>query len=284
MKKIGSRHTLLATAVTAALVSSAFAAPAAKPMIGTDAPAPMAAPLSLLKRFAANTKGRDFVVGDLHGCRTMLDALLVQIGFDKEVDRLFATGDLGDRGPDSIGCFMLLKEKRFFSVAGNHEELLLRAATDPHFDWALWVAHGGAWATTVDKDQLLELAELVSDMPLCIVVGEGAARFNVIHAEFYGPDEALEDVLENIDTSAPVPASLTWGRALVKGEVDPVCQEGLSLTFSGHSIVEQVSRVGNQIMIDTGAFKAARSGDHSTNCLTIIEPKTARVWRSQPLQ
>lgn len=37
----------------------------------------------------ANTTGRDFIVGDLHGCRGMLDTLLEYAGFDASQDRLF---------------------------------------------------------------------------------------------------------------------------------------------------------------------------------------------------
>lgn len=275
------KHSRMSQSIATALMAAALATPAVAAPAPAAPPAIGAAPLTLLMRYPANTKGRDFVCGDLHGCRAMFDALLIRMGFDKEVDRMFCTGDLGDRGPDSLGCYALLDEPWFHSVAGNHEEMLLRAATEPNFDWQWWVANGGLWATKLEKAQLLELADKVSNMPLAIVVGDGAGRFNVIHGEFYGPDEALEDVLENIDTQSPVPLSLTWGRDMAEGKVDPACQEGLSLTFSGHTVVENVSRMGNQIYIDTGAYKAERRGDHSTYALTAIEPKTATVWRSQ---
>lgn len=36
-----------------------------------------------------NTQGRDFIVGDLHGCRAVLDALLAHVGFDGSRDKLF---------------------------------------------------------------------------------------------------------------------------------------------------------------------------------------------------
>jgi hypothetical protein len=51
----------------------------------------------MIERHAANGRGRDFIVGDLHGCRAMLDALLVHVGFDPDRDRLFSVGDLMDR-------------------------------------------------------------------------------------------------------------------------------------------------------------------------------------------
>lgn len=47
------------------------------------------------------TDGRDFVVGDVHGEFPTLESLLAQVGFAPERDRLFALGDLVDRGPRS---------------------------------------------------------------------------------------------------------------------------------------------------------------------------------------
>jgi hypothetical protein len=73
----------------------------------------------------ANVEGRDFVVGDLHGCFDELARLLTFVKFDPNRDRLFSTGDLIDRGPRSEDCLALLKKKWFYPVLGNHEDLLL---------------------------------------------------------------------------------------------------------------------------------------------------------------
>ena len=47
-----------------------------------------------------NALGRDFAVGDVHGCFTRLQQGLDQLGFDPTRDRLFSVGDLVDRGPE----------------------------------------------------------------------------------------------------------------------------------------------------------------------------------------
>ncbi|MBK8993858.1 MAG: metallophosphoesterase [Gammaproteobacteria bacterium] len=73
-----------------------------------------------------NRRGRDFVVGDLHGYLGALQDALARAGFDPGCDRLFSTGDLIDRGPDSPGCAALLGEPWFYAVRGNHEDMLLR--------------------------------------------------------------------------------------------------------------------------------------------------------------
>lgn len=77
------------------------------------------------KKIGPNVEGRDFIIGDLHGCYDELLKLLVHVQFDQSKDRLFSTGDLLDRGPKSAECMELLNEPWFHCVLGNHEEILM---------------------------------------------------------------------------------------------------------------------------------------------------------------
>ena len=61
----------------------------------------MKEPYRAVHRYPRNDSGRDFVVGDLHGCFAQLRAELEARHFDPQRDRLFAVGDLVDRGPQS---------------------------------------------------------------------------------------------------------------------------------------------------------------------------------------
>ena len=66
------------------------------------------------------TDGRDFVVGDVHGEFPTLEALLAQIGFAPERDRLFALGALVDRGPRSTDALAWMETGRIaLSVRGS---------------------------------------------------------------------------------------------------------------------------------------------------------------------
>lgn len=58
-------------------------------------------PNTLFHWLTINERGRDFVVGDIHGHAALLDCLLDRVRFDPASDRLFALGDLIDRGPQS---------------------------------------------------------------------------------------------------------------------------------------------------------------------------------------
>ena len=50
---------------------------------------------------AQNTLGRDFVVGDIHGCFSTVEHALAALDCDLSRDRLFSVGDLIDHGARS---------------------------------------------------------------------------------------------------------------------------------------------------------------------------------------
>ena len=76
-----------------------------------------------------NTQGRDFFVGDIHGCFYLLSQALDYVGFDTTSDRLFSTGDLIDRGEFSEEVIHWLNQPYFYAIRGNHEQVLLDAVS-----------------------------------------------------------------------------------------------------------------------------------------------------------
>ena len=72
------------------------------------------------------TAGRDFVVGDVHGEFETLEAMLASVRLRPGRDRLFALGDLVDRGPRSADALAWTENGQIeLSVRGNHEQMLL---------------------------------------------------------------------------------------------------------------------------------------------------------------
>lgn len=64
---------------------------------------------------------RRIFVGDIQGCREELERLLAEVRFDPDSDRLYAVGDIINRGPDSAGTVRLLRSLEAIVVLGNHE-------------------------------------------------------------------------------------------------------------------------------------------------------------------
>jgi len=64
-------------------------------------------------RLGRNEKGRDFVVGDIHGAFDLVIDAMKAVNFDPEADRLLSVGDLIDRGAGSHRCAAFLTRWRF---------------------------------------------------------------------------------------------------------------------------------------------------------------------------
>jgi len=222
--------------------------------------------VTAVQHHAVNRAGRDFVVGDLHGCVDALRYLLREVSFDPACDRLFSVGDLIDRGTQSEEALALLDKPWFHAVLGNHEDTLC-AVAEGRLRRQWWYGIGGTWAAQLSDERLRDYAQRLCRLPLARVIGSGDGRFNVLHAEFFGTDADLDAG----EFSADERQQLLWGRQLAMGNGDPDRQRGLSLTYCGHTPMRSIQQIGAQVFIDTGAFGPGGK-------LTMVEARKPQRW------
>lgn len=265
--------------------------------------------VNIAKKLPSNINGNDYVIGDIHGMVHQVDLLLKEVKFNESVDRLFLVGDLADRGPNSIDSLSLLLRPYVHAVMGNHEELLLCTVwgyltkeiipyyfecepSDLYYNGGDWFFQGKM--TYAGFEDLIKYNELFYDiliaaskLPLVLSVGEGSDRFNITHSEFNGnwTDEKIDQLPEELpilDASKGKLCLSTWDRSIFdKGSFEglPLIREGLSTTFTGHTIGSLVRKAYSHVCMDTGAFLSLHclnegSDAYSQFGLSIINART----------
>lgn len=207
-------------------------------------------------RAKMNTAGRDFAVGDIHGCYDKLMVALDDVGFDRKVDRLFAVGDLVDRGRQNEQVVELLQEPWFYSVLGNHDQMLLDAVSNPEDDFYAihHIQNGGAWYYGLPTDQQKDIVTLLEGLPTAIEVMTKYGRVGIVHAQVLGNDwDAMVDSIELGGNAGKYATQIAlWSRQKVTAG-DTTKVRGVHHVYVGHTVVTAPVILGNVTYTDTGA-------------------------------
>ncbi len=213
------------------------------------------------------------VIGDVHGCRSELEALLAELGYQIERDdgravgarhpdhrRVVFVGDLVDRGPDTPGVLRLamgmVVAGTAIAVPGNHENKLLRALRGRN----VRVGHGLAES----------LAQLAAELPEFRAAVETFLDGLVSHYVFDGGNlvVAHAGLTERLQgrASRRVREFCLYGQTT--GETDeyglpvryPWAQEyrGRAMVLYGHTPVPVPEWVNNTLCLDTGCVFGGR--------------------------
>ncbi|WP_258314349.1 metallophosphoesterase [Klebsiella variicola] len=176
-----------------------------------------------------------WVVGDLHGCHTLLMNELERVRFDPLCDLLISVGDLIDRGAENVECLELIAMPWFMAVRGNHEQMMLDGLSSSG-NVNHWLANGGGWFFNLDYDKerlAIALAHLVAGLPLIIEVMTEGKRVVVCHADYPHNEYAY---------GRPVDAEqVIWNRERVSAAQDGIVNEisGADLFIFGHTPAHQ---------------------------------------------
>ena len=259
-----------------------------------------------------NTRGRDLVIGDLHGHFDTLENALVQLGFNAHTDRLFSVGDLIDHGPRSEAALEWIRDAKIASVRGNHEQLMIdtlalergelhksgrsRQWLDCGADW--WFGFDGVdeagwpkWHDTDHNERRAEWLAALHTVPYARSIETAAGTVGIVHTmpDYYQDwDRLREDLYRQAEeakehdarfvTGAQTPIGILWQRPDVETErrdAPELCapMAGITLALIGHT-PEPSPRWNrrNVLCIDTGVHIDADGYGH----LTIAEVQTGQ--------
>lgn len=212
--------------------------------------------------FPPNENGKDFVVGDIHGCYYELLQKLGEVEFNHITDRLFAVGDLIDRGSHSEECLRLVNESWFFSVIGNHEEMMRAAYRHPdrYEMWRahkLWLSNGGQWVDGYSNGQIEGLLDIIDTLPVFLNINHKSGnKVGICHAQ--PPTEDWDDIAYGLNDTEITRAM--WGRTIINTKPIGYKCNNIDLTVHGHTPREKITKVGNSIFIDLGVYKGGEVG------------------------
>lgn len=212
----------------------------------------MTEPYQPIRKFARNTSGRDYVVGDIHGEFVLLEKALDECGFDGRRDRLFSVGDLIDRGRDSPASLAWLAKPWFHAILGNHEAMALDAVDDPDtFFW--WTrVNGGQWWLEQDEELRRRMLEALAALPLAIEVETSTGPVGLVHADV-PVGVAWDRFMDRLASGeARAREVALWGRSRARGSAGGEV-EGVARIYCGHTPVDSPRVADNVYFIDTGA-------------------------------
>ena len=256
---------------------------------------------NLQPRLDPNDRGRDLVVGDVHGHFATLRRALAELQVG-EHDRVFSLGDLVDRGPDSFEAKDWIAgpklPTRFHVVLrGNHEQMMLEALLEgpprrrrmwDDNAWSLWEMNGGGWWKPRSPSHGAKAwIDVLSPLPFCPQVDTSFGPVGLVHACPVWPSwEELEAKLPgDRDENHLTRERALWSRVR-HGHVQPELGEtgeehlgpveGVRCVVTGRTPRPAPVWHENVLAIDTGVHIDDRGYGHLT--IARIDAKEIETW------
>ena len=224
-----------------------------------------------LPRFARNELGRDFAVGDIHGCFSDLDRGLKSIGFDPSVDRLFCVGDLVDRGPESAQVLQWLDKPWFHSICGNHDFMTWRSALGIPYQEVDHLTYGGTWLQEISGAERSKLGRRLHALPLALEVETTLGLVGLVHADCPFDDwrEMQTVSWSSIDQAGAIAECCLWSIERYERQYAGLVRN-VRAVVHGHMVVRYPKVLGNVHFIDTGGGKPG-------GCFSFLELESLKA-------
>lgn len=224
---------------------------------------------------------RVYAIGDIHGRRDCLDALLVKIADDNTARGAAQTsivflGDFVDRGPESRGVIergmqlAATRECRF--LMGNHEEVFIKAWEGDLASARLFHRIGGR--ETLLSYGVNEATYDAADFEKLVdLLGTHVPAEHIAFLRRFDDTYAAGDYLfvhAGIRPGRPIdeqdPSDMRWIRDRF---LDDTRDHGMMIVH-GHTVTPEVENLPNRIGIDTGAYASGK--------LTALGLEGAERW------
>ena len=217
-------------------------------------------------------RGRDFVIGDIHGCFGTVEHALAELEYDAGRDRLISVGDLIDHGTRSTEALEWIQRRFTAVIRGNHEQMMLEwlwSGARLHTEAAVWRTHWSSWWFPMTNPYEVRKAwfEALAQLPFAATLHTERGRIGVVHGQAYdGPGMDWDTLCRRIAQRPRGQDSVTpgdyayaalWARPKVRRETPdetlPAGVTDLALLLHGHDAGPiPVWTARRALCIDTG--------------------------------
>lgn len=211
-----------------------------------------------------NEEGRDFVMGDIHGCFDLVEKAMEKAGFDKTRDRLICVGDTINRGPYSLACLEFIGQPWFFAVRGNHEQYFIDAYEQGGMTFPRdKITQDNEWLSPLPHHIIDLLYQKFKSLPVIIEAQTSKGKTGIVHADI--PKKQSWQTFKNKITAGKKKAfnaAVTGRMRITDGVTKKVA--GVERVFLGHTpLKEGPVQLGNCFFIDCGAVYRASGKEHT---------------------
>ena len=209
-----------------------------------------------VQTFSKNNKGKDFVVGDIHGRYDELMSSLDEVHFDFTCDRLFSVGDLVDRGSQHKEVVKLINEDWFWPVRGNHDQFIIDQFNDERVllwqyrDYSAAEVHQrleGQWFAELSNDEQVWFYNQLKGLPYLIEVEIDCKKVGICHAGLPRYIDDWEELKKQLDDRDVREQALRTRRSPKQDRVI----KNINITVHGHTCFESALSFNNSNWIDT---------------------------------
>ncbi|MDR5700211.1 polynucleotide kinase-phosphatase [Agromyces aerolatus] len=234
------------------------------------------------------------VIGDIHGCRSELEALLGELGYELQRDdtgravdaehpdgrRAVFLGDLVDRGPDTPGVLRLamgmVRNGHALAVQGNHEAKLVRALQGKKVQTGHGLAESLSQLAAESPEFRADVEQFAHGLISHLVLDDG--RLVVAHAglieSYHGRASgrvrafALYGDTTGETDEYGLPVRLRWAEDY----------RGAAMVLYGHTPTLEPEWVNNTMCLDTGCVFGGRLTALRYPEREIVSVPAEQVW------